>query len=159
MAAMNRAALMLVPLLALAACTGPSPEPTPDAPAPATTRAPAPSPTPTPTLDPLPTVPPKLPNEIIRATFDHRVVQSETATHRFVGAPVSFHVLCTTYDGEVEVTVLADGEFKLSGKTPCAEPRFTVEDRTFAAGTQRVTFRVEPTGGAEGVVYLLEGDI
>lgn len=163
MAVMDRRALLLVPLVALAACTGPSPQAPVHTPAPAATTpapsVPAPTPTQTRTPDPLPSIPPKLPNEVIRATFDGRAAQGETATHRFVGAPVSVHVLCTTYDGEVDVKVLVDGEAKVGGKTPCAEPQFTVEDATFTAGSHRVSFQVEASGGATGVVYLLEGDI
>lgn len=167
---MNRPVLLasvVLPLVVLAGCTGapstqPSPNPSPQqASAPAQTEpAPAPSTPPeTGTPNPLPSIPPKLPNEIIRSTFDGDTIGNEVATHAFVGQVVSIHVLCAGHEGSVEVDLMVDRVKHTGARTECREPQFTIEDTTFPAGTHEVSFHVEPSGGARGVVYLTEGDI
>ena len=151
----------------LAGCSTPAvpsapadPDPSAAAPAsaPATVTA-SPTPTPSGTPNPLPTIPPPLPNEIVRSTFDGAAARNASATHSFVGQVVSVHVLCTTHDGQVAVTLLVDGVERFTGTTPCFEAVTTFEDATFDAGTHDVTLEVRPGGGASGVAYLLEGDI
>lgn len=167
MATMNRRAPLLVaPLVALAACTSPaqlSPAPS-AASGPAVTAGPAtaeasPRATPAGTPDPLPTIPPKLPNEIIRTTFESDAVGNEVATHQFMGQVVSVHLLCASHEGSVDVALMVDGVERISFSNDCTTPAFTVEDASFTAGRHEVVFQVEPSGGAQGVVYLLEGDI
>jgi len=167
MATMNRRAPLLVaPLVALAACTGPTQPPAPaqtSAPAPAVTAdvaaTPGTTPTPVGTPGPLPTIPPKLPNEIIRTTFESDAVGNEVATHQFMGQVVSVHLLCASHEGSVDVALMVDGVERISFSNDCTTPAFTVEDASFTAGRHEVVFQVEPSGGAQGVVYLLEGDI
>ena len=168
MATMNRRAPLLVaPLVALAACTSPAQlSPAPSAasgPAvtagPATAEAASPRATPAGTPDPLPTIPPNLPNEIIRTTFESDAVGNEVATHQFMGQVVSVHLLCASHEGSVDVALMVDGVERISFSNDCTTPAFTVEDASFTAGRHEVVFQVEPSGGAQGVVYLLEGDI
>lgn len=163
---MKRLPLLLAALL-LAGCTASDPAPTPTpTPQGATagaiaepTDAPSPSPSPTGSPAQLPTIPPKLPNEIIRSTFDADAVGNEVATHAFSGVPIAYHILCASHEGAVTVSLMVDGRQHSASTNTCAEPHFIVEDETFPAGSHRVTFQVEPSGGASGVVYLVEGDI
>lgn len=159
--------LLLAATVVLAGCTasdpGPAPSPTPHG---ATagalgepTDAPSPSPSPTGSPVQLPTIPPKLPNEIIRSTFDVDTVGNEVATHRFSGVSIAYHVLCASHEGSVAVSLMVDGKAQASSTNSCTEPHFIVEEETFPAGSHTVTFQVEPSGGASGVVYLVEGDI
>ena len=107
----------------------------------------------------MPTIPPKLPNEIIRTTFESDAVGNEVATHQFMGQVVSVHLLCASHEGSVDVALMVDGVERISFSNDCTTPAFTVEDASFTAGRHEVVFHVEPSGGAQGVVYLLEGDI
>lgn len=168
---MNRPALLasvVLPLFLLACCTGasttqPGPNPSPQqASAPAMTEPPpttAATPRETGTPNPLPSIPPKLPNEIIRSTFGGDTVGNEVATHTFVGQVVSIHVLCASHEGSVRVDLMVDRVKKTGGSMNCREPQLTIEDSAFPAGTHEVSFHVEPRGGASGVAYLTEGDI
>lgn len=168
---MNRPALLasvVLPLVVLAGCTGasttqPGPSASPQqASAPAMTEPPpttAGTPRETGTPNPLPSIPPKLPNEIVRSTFAPEGVVSEAARHRFVGQVVTLHVLCSDHAGEVEVRVLVDDLQRLAYTVGCVTPQSAMEDDSFESGTHRVTIDVRSTDGARGVAYLTEGDI
>ena len=80
--------------------------------------------------------------------------------HRFSGRPVSYHVLCASHDGEVAVELWAAGQEMIGSTNACAgEPFFTVEYASFGSGTKQVELRVQPSGGAEGLVYVVDGEI
>ena len=114
----------------------------------------APAPTDTTTPAPLPPIPADpVPGEVVRSTFSPGEVRNGSATHRFSGRPVTVHIICAEHQGMV------DGVERISFSNDCTTPAFTVEDASFTAGRHEVVFQVEPSGGAQGVVYLLEGDI
>lgn len=162
------APLLLVPLLALAGCTTPAPPAgtaAPPVPAgaeqaqSADSAAATPEASPAGTPDPLPAIPERVANEIVRATFDADAPAGETATHEFSGQMVTVHVLCRSHDGVVDVTLLVDGEEQILSTNACDTPSYHIEDDSFPAGSHEVQLQVEPSGGAQGVAYLVEGDI
>lgn len=159
------AGLVLVPLLASCATTPPA-QPPSSAPLPAGVSEPAEPPAVSvesmesaTTPEPLPTIPDTLPNEVVRTPFDGGDATSPEVQRQFSGQPISVHVLCASYDGEVEVRLLVDGEVDTAAMNPCTEPHFIVENASFEAGAHRVVLEVAASGGASGVAYVLEGDI
>lgn len=166
---MKRLPAVLVLALAAAGCTGPAataptePAAPASAPAPAISPAATPEagePTESPTPHPLPSIPAEpVPGEVVRATFGATTTVGR-AEHRFSGRPVSYHVLCASHDGEVAVELWAGGQEMIGSTNACGgEPFFTVEDASFGSGTKQVELRVQPSGGAEGLVYVVDGEI
>ncbi|MDO5535774.1 MAG: hypothetical protein Q4F65_14135 [Propionibacteriaceae bacterium] len=157
----------VIPMLALGGCS--APDATGPAPAPSTIAATDPTPTTpdgpntaTPSTETpvaLPTIPAEpVPGEVVRSTFGPTTTIGR-AEHDFGGRTVSYHVLCSTHEGEVEVELWADGREVVGSANACSEPFFTVEDTSFGSGTTQVELRVQPSGGAEGLVYVVDGEI
>lgn len=162
---MNRLApWFLVSVLAVTGCAQAAPQPTSSATATSSVAAapvaePSASPQESRSPDPLPSIPARASNEIIRATFDAAGVVSETVTHTFSGQSATVHVLCSSYDGVIDLTLMVDGDEQIISTNTCDTPSFFLEDDSFPTGSHQVTFDIETSAGASGVAYLVEGDI